>query len=1116
MDLKGKGNEAFKAGNMDDAIVLFTEAIAEDEGNSVLFCNRAMAFAGLDRFEESVMDAREAVRLNPKYSKAYYRLVKGLMQLGRLREARQFLLVAYQECESDKDFRSLDGELETLSECPLRPRPGDFDIVDEIGDGNFSKIYKASLKKSKKIFAIKVIEVQTVERMKRRHRNINNEIMMEKKVLSKLNHANVVTLYSTFKDFGSLYYQMEFLAGGEVWALLKDDDVNLHGEGDGGRACLVGIPRSRARFLMMEAINGLEYMHRCGVVHRDIKPENMLLTSSGHLKLVDFGTAKDLLDTSLNGPEFVGTPEYMAPSAVNSVVSGPEADLWALGVVLYQMMTGFTPFASTSPYLSFLRIKRAFLRRPAFASDTEWAVVEALLTKDPVQRLANCAGLGTAANFRSVIGGKQPRQAMDEGKISTDPAPLASKAQSTRTCAPEAVQTLNYDVLRSMPFFKEDASLTLVSGDASDGVGGAEQTLAALKTLHLRPAITSATPIEQARRIIARAAVTAAGKIADVGGVTSAIPEDSEDAWVRTFSLVPGATAFQPCKEDDGTTLEVTEEDRAYVLHYLHRRNQLNVPGLYRLFWPSLVDCKCVRTDVTTMDYHSHTFKQHGVWPEKEQGQPFYFCHLASARMGSHMSGSSGGGSGEVDLHDRCEAEIASLKAAVTNINRLRPKFVVACGPFTDSVHGQGALYPAQTKLFRNSICRVSDSISLLFVPSAHEMGVSTHAHAGATPTAQAIREYRSLYGLDFFGFWYQGVRCLVVNSSLFWVDTGPEAEAEILEDGCVEKEVLVHARRQEQWLSEEIDTSKLCSVQIMLFSYHQWYHSQADEDATASSSTVVPSSVRLKWMCRLQHAKVKAVVAFASGSDTVEKRRLSAFPDAPRDARRAEQEKIERRRAKRALKQQKQRASMGKEDGDYPVEDAGALSPAADESERGGTPDSKRRDSKPTPVKVADADTEDMVGGSGDPLRPSQVIAEAVKSGEIKARHTHTHQGLPPAPAGDDMVQGGSFGPVPPISPVGGEDSNTDDDSDNNYSSDDDSDLASGGEEAEHQDDREPGFANVDKTLAGPDQILTGGSGGDLHTLSATLFKVTEEKVKAVHLPPPEIPREAPLKGWT
>lgn len=77
---------------------------------------------------------------------------------------------------------------------------------------------------------------------------------------------------------------------------------------------------------------------------------------------MDFGTAKDLVQTDLNGPEFVGTAEYMAPSTVNNQAAGPEVDLWALGCVLVQMMLGYTPFSAASPYLIFLRIKRAHLR----------------------------------------------------------------------------------------------------------------------------------------------------------------------------------------------------------------------------------------------------------------------------------------------------------------------------------------------------------------------------------------------------------------------------------------------------------------------------------------------------------------------------------------------------------------------------------------------------------------------------------------------------------------------------------------------------------------------------------------------------------------------------------
>ena len=101
---------------------------------------------------------------------------------------------------------------------------------------------------------------------------------------------------------------MEFFSGGEMWSALREVDESS------GLSTMVGFPWSLSRFYMGELIDALEYMHKRGIVHRDLKPENMLLDQFGHLKLIDFGTAKDLLMTDLNGPEFVGTAEYMAPS----------------------------------------------------------------------------------------------------------------------------------------------------------------------------------------------------------------------------------------------------------------------------------------------------------------------------------------------------------------------------------------------------------------------------------------------------------------------------------------------------------------------------------------------------------------------------------------------------------------------------------------------------------------------------------------------------------------------------------------------------------------------------------------------------------------------------------
>jgi len=235
-------------------------------------------------------------------------------------------------------------------------------------------------------FALKLVEKAQVDKIKKRHPNVHNEVKMEKRALSKLRdagpHPGVVRLFATFQDYYTLYYQMELCEGGELWAQTLS--------ADGSRA---GVPAhySLARFWVAELVDAVAFVHANGVVHRDIKPENMMLTASGHVKLIDFGTAKDLVDTDLNGPEFVGTPEFMAPEMVDSArTTSYAADLWAVGVVAYQLLCGVGPYKAQSPYFAFLRIKRAraadafpdALRRSPAAT-----FVAGLLRGDAAQRL---------------------------------------------------------------------------------------------------------------------------------------------------------------------------------------------------------------------------------------------------------------------------------------------------------------------------------------------------------------------------------------------------------------------------------------------------------------------------------------------------------------------------------------------------------------------------------------------------------------------------------------------------------------------------------------------------------------------------------------------------------
>lgn len=138
-----------------------------------------------------------------------------------------------------------------------------------------------------------------------------------------------------------------------------------------------------------------------------------------------------MIVTDLNGQEFVGTAEYMSPEVVDSKPSGPETDLWSLGVVIYQMMIGYTPFLASSPYLSFLRIKRAYLRFPFYMDESVQEIISSLIQKKPKDRFHACAVTNISENIDT------------------------SKEDESDTSNTKS--TFSYDKLRNLAFFTEDS-----------------------------------------------------------------------------------------------------------------------------------------------------------------------------------------------------------------------------------------------------------------------------------------------------------------------------------------------------------------------------------------------------------------------------------------------------------------------------------------------------------------------------------------------------------------------------------------------------------------------------------------------------------------------------------
>ena len=154
--LKEEGNNAYREGRLHDALQLFSDAIDLDSMNSTIYCNRSMCKAALLDWKGSVSDARNAITLSPKYSKAHYRLIKAYLQLKMYKDARMNLLNAIRLCGECKELKTLEEEVLLITRTPLRPKPGDFDVLDELGEGNFTQIFKVKLKATNDLYAMKV------------------------------------------------------------------------------------------------------------------------------------------------------------------------------------------------------------------------------------------------------------------------------------------------------------------------------------------------------------------------------------------------------------------------------------------------------------------------------------------------------------------------------------------------------------------------------------------------------------------------------------------------------------------------------------------------------------------------------------------------------------------------------------------------------------------------------------------------------------------------------------------------------------------------------------------------------------------------------------------------
>jgi len=338
----------------------------------------------------------------------------------------------------------------------MKKKFGHYEVVSELGRGGMGVVYKAFEPTLNRYVAIKVLGEHLLN-----DEGLIERFTREAKSMAAINHPNVIQVYYIGKEDKQPFFAMEFLEGISLDELLTGKRI---------------LKVADAKNILRQACAGLNEAHKHDLVHRDIKPANLMICADGSVKVVDFGIAqtREYGDKLTNTGEFVGTPGYLSPEVCTGQEVDKRSDIFALGIVFYEMLAGKVPFENDSPLGLMLEVVQSEIPdirgiNKKVDKKTHY-ILEKMIAKNPQERFQDCAeiiqqlGQGGDLSDLATIKAQATKAVVKPKKVSQQVTQQA--AQTLANAAATAPNNQEVSRQKSGWFWKAAAVVLVLAGGA--------------------------------------------------------------------------------------------------------------------------------------------------------------------------------------------------------------------------------------------------------------------------------------------------------------------------------------------------------------------------------------------------------------------------------------------------------------------------------------------------------------------------------------------------------------------------------------------------------------------------------------------------------------------------